>query len=361
MASLTLLLSAQLFGEAPQPARFEPHFKGLREIFKEKDNEKLLDALIKGGRGYFFSVQGLSRIYEEKYPDTMEPMREQSKLMEDLIGKLVDDGIHLKYAQDVGADPRVVRHVKAEQKENRKELLQLLRDQKWIDAKDTRLDKWERKIEKTEWDGPKKDRIYILQKMYEFTQQLRHKDWDMNDLQDGMHDFRRRVRWLSIYTRTLADLMVMDDRSLGRWDAILEDPIAQSDYAKMPEVEKLKFPILIPKQVMLELTKAIEELGDAKDTGEAQNDWLKNALFKSGVASSEREAYRMAVELSKRHPKYSEVAPVGKRIFARLRANDHRYEPKNQRGILVALKEAFKEQMDWDLDDCREAMKDIGR
>ncbi len=361
MVSLSLFISSHLFGEAPQPARFQPHLDGLRKIFEEKDPEKLVDALIKGGRGYFFSIQGLARIYEDKYPETMEPLKEQAKIFEDLIGKLVDNGIHQKYAQDVGAPAEVVRHLKAQQKENRQELLEALHEHDWIDSDKPRLERWEKKIAKTDWEGPKKDRMYILEQMFEKVQQLRHKDWDMNELQEGMHDFRRRARWISIYTRTLADLMVMDDRPLGRWDAILADPVAQSEYAKMPEAETLKFPILIPKPILLTLTKAIEQLGDAKDTGEAQNEWLKEALLATGHADSEAKAHRMAVELSKKHPKYSEAIPTGKRIFEQLRANDHRYDDKSQRGPLVALKESLKEQMDWDVDDCREAMKDIGR
>ncbi len=356
-----VIMTSNSFAEPPQPARFEPHLKGLRQIFKEKDPEKLMDALVKGGRGYFFSIQGLARIYEDKYPDTMESLKEQSKILEDLIGKLVDNNLHQKYAKDVGAPPEVVALLKRQQKENRKELLRVLREEEWIESDNPRLDRWERKVEKTEWEGPKKDRMYILEQMYENTQKLRHNDWDMNELQEGLHDFRRRVRWLSIYSRALTDLMVMDDRPLGRWDAILKDPIAKSEYATMPESEKVKFPILIPKPIMLELTKAIEQMGDAKDTGEAQNEWLKEALLETGAADTEAKAHRMAVELTKRHPKHSEILPVGQRVYARLRANDHRYEEKKDRGILVAFKEILKEQMDWDLDDCREALKDIGR
>ncbi len=358
LVSLAVVIPLLALGDPPQPARFEKSFAVLRAIFAETDPRKIIDQLIAKGRGPLFSIEGLARIYEDQYPETMTSLRDQSKEFEDRLGTLVDLGEHVAYAKEIGASDRVMRLLRKKVTEDREAFLIWLQENKWVDTDDFRLEKWERKVAATDWDGPKKDRRYVLEQLIASTKQLRHNDWDLSELQDGVHDFRRRLRWLSIYSQSLADLMVMDDRTLNRWDAILTEPIASSQYADLPSADKLKFPILLPRALHLELTQAIYGLGNAKNAGEAQYEWLAAALFETGEASTFYRAKAAAGILAQKHSTYAEVKTTARRIYKHLRGNDGRYGDKLDRGVLVALHTRLKQQRDWTAKDCRRALEE---
>lgn len=370
---MTLALTLPLFasGEPPQPARFEKSFKILRDILKVQDRNRLIDQLVAKGRGPLFSIEGLARIYEDRYPDTMSSLLKQSKALEDRLGKHIDMVEHVAYAKEIGVDAATIRHLQKLVREDRKEtehyhdleeekmtLVDFLLYNDWIESYDPRLAKWENKVAKTDWDGPKKDRDYILQKLFDVTQELRRDEWNMGDIQDGIHDFRRRVRWLSIYVQSLADLLVLDYPELPLFDEILTSDIATSKYGALPPGDKLAFPILFPHALYLELTKAIQELGYAKDSAEAMYEWLPEALLASGQATTLAAARRKAAELVKKHKNYRDPRKTADKIYAYLRKNDHRYGDKTMRGVLVALKERFKAQMGWRPKDCRRELEE---
>lgn len=370
LMSLALTLSVSASAEPPQPARFEKSFAVLREIFKKPTRDKIIDALVASARGPLFSIEGLARIYESKYPETMTSLRKQSKAFEDRLGRHIDMVEHIKYARDIGADAATIRYLQKLVREDRKEspdypeidedkmtLVDFLLYNDWIEAEEPRLAKWEKKVAQTDWDGPRKDRAYILDRLIEVTQELRKEEWNMGEIQDGMHDFRRRVRWLSIYVQSLRDLLVLDYPDLPKFDGILTEPIASSKYATLPAEEKLAFPILLPHALYLELTKAIEELGYAKDTAEAMYEWLPEALLQSGEASTLAAARRKAAELVKKHPNYRHPRQTADKIYAYLRRNDHRFADKLDRGVLVALRERLKQQTDWSKKDCRRELE----
>jgi hypothetical protein len=355
---MLLFASLSALGEPSQAERFEPALTTLRSILESGDAAVIADDLAKRGRGPLFQIEGLSRLYQSRYEKTMGPLREQSKALEDRVGKLIDLNEHIEFAKKVGAPDAVVAYMSGKRDQYRAGLIEYLTAEGWAGG-GKKLEGWEKAVRKTDWDGPKKDREYVVGELFDLTQEIRKKPFNLRELQTGLHEFRRRTRWLLIYSQALGALVDFDGRPLEKFGAVLQDPVAETPYGKLPIGPKEKFPILLPREVYLELTKAVEELGYAKDTGEAQYEWLPEALLHSGAVKTDAEAAKLAEKLVKKHPRYTPVYETGEEIFERLRANDHRFADKEDRGLLVALKERLKEQIDWSKADCRRAMKGI--
>lgn len=335
--------------------RFETAFEKLRTLFESDKADVVADELVKHGRGPLFAVEGLARLYVEGFPEMAE-LRLQSKALEDRVGRLVDWGEHIELAKQVGVPEKAIAYLERRRQQAREEFIRYLKEEKFVGGKKPLIQRWEKMVSKAEWDGPKKDRAYVLRKLIELTQELRKENWDMSSLQDGLHDFRRRVRWLTIYAQALNGLVVFDPRSLVKFQDILSDPITKSPYANLPNGSHPDCPILFPREVFLALTRAVDLLGRAKDMGEAMHEWLPEALLQSGAEPTTERARARAEELVRKHPKYVPVIETGKAVMAELRMNDHRFSNKEDRGFLAAAKKRLTDQIDWSRADCREAL-----
>ncbi len=354
---ILLFLAGAAFAEPAQVRRFEAPLERLRTLFASNDPTTVVDELVKGGRGPLFAVEGLARLYEGQHPKAMGNLREEAKWLEDRIGKLVDHGEHIKYTTQVGVQPATLAHLIKVQADYREALSKELKEKGW--AGTSFIDSWSEQVKAPKWESKKDDRQYVLEQLLDLNQELRKEKWDIRDLQNGLHDFRRRTRWMTIYLTALGGLIEFDGRPLERFAGILEDPITKSPYGVLGKGERDKFPILVPREIFLELAKAIEELGFAKDTGEASFEWLPEALVASGESKDHKAALKKAATLVKKHPTYRPVFETGENILAHLRANDPKAEDKTSSGILSALKHVLEEQFDWKLADCRRALSQL--
>ncbi len=344
-------------GETPQARRFEKPFSALESMFASNDPVEVVEALAKAGRGPLFQVEGLARLYQAQHPPKLGVLREQSKWLEDRVGKLVDLGLHIQFAKDVGAPLQTIEVLERERREFRDKLARKLEKKGWVGDESSIIASWRQTLQSLSW--AENDREFVLDRLIELTDELRKEKWDIRELQTGLHDFRRRVRWLLIYVQALGNFVSFDGRPLPAYAEILQDPVAEGKFGQLPEGKRVKFPVLIPREVYLELTKAVDRLGMAKDMGEAKYEWLKHALYKSGAADSKKSAEKMASQMIKEHKDYVPIFKTAESVYEHVREEDKRIKDKEAQGLLLALKYRLQEQIDWTIADCRRAMRSL--
>lgn len=120
---------------------------------------------------------------------------------------------------------------------------------------------------------------------------------DMTKLEKGLHELRRALRWIPISMMALDGLVVLEDdtKTKPRFEALRDDPVAKSPFARLPPSTHEKDAIAVPRALFLALSKAIADLGALKDEGQVVAG-LAEALEEAGLAASKREA-RAAVEV----------------------------------------------------------------
>jgi hypothetical protein len=218
---------------------------------------------------------------------------------------------------------------------------------------------WRAVVEDTTWPDAEKDREIVLERVIGYTEKLLTDEWDMRKLQDGHHEFRRKVRRLAIVSQAMSDLFQLDDRLPTRFDKILSDPSARGEFAELPPAEKRDAPILVLRSLYYELNRALVQLGTSKDLGEAAEEWLPEALLESGVTKNRKEAVRLAEQYVKKHPEYETPSKTASRVYESLRQSNKRYTDEWNRGVFASLHFLLRTQRDWTKFDCDRAWQQL--
>ena len=136
----------------------------------------------------------------------------------------------------------------------------------------------------------------------------------MRQLQAGLHEMRRKLRWLlidinlmrgRIDTRPekiparLLPLLVGEVQALPKYLQIVRDP-------------GIKSPVYISEAQFRVLSNLVERLGRVKDNGELLTN-VSGALYQAGKAGISRaQARQQAIDILKAHGKYQPYLPDAK-------------------------------------------------
>ncbi len=144
-----------------------------------------------------------------------------------------------------------------------------------------------RKLAREKWPSPSRERKLLaeflperLRKMHAAALEL-----DMSDLEGGLHELRRKVRWFSIYAAALEGALTLDlaAPAPAGWDRYLTDAVTKSPFAKLPAPPPGVEPLLVPAPLFYALSWVIAELGDLKDRAQ----WAETIA--SGLAATKLE------------------------------------------------------------------------
>lgn len=339
-------------------ARFQRSIEALKgPCSSSTDPEKVVDALSKS-RPVTFALEGVLKIYRKKYP-VFGPFRLTLKRLEDRLGWYLDAVDHLKLAQGPlkmsrEEFPNAYAVMEADLKRTRADLVNVLKADGWVPDpaepnKVPILQLLESALTHTKWHTLEEDHEYVAKFIADHIQKkLIEGDYDMEDLEDGLHKERRELRWLLIYMQETG--IVLDDREINpKWRKVLFSEDANGPYSKMPYLESQPYHLFVARAMYLEPTQAVRLLGDAKDVGEAEQLWLVRALSHNaeGVAGQGdirdlRDAEAKAIELAKLLPNYRPSLATGEQV------NRHVFFST----LLPDLRDNFKDQAKWSAKKC---------
>jgi hypothetical protein len=227
-----------------------------------------------------FMLEGLSRIARDTSEDeeTFRAVLRDVKIAEDVLG-LVDFWWVL--------------HGKGQEWELPEEFLQMARDRHqaasgrlvgwlearaWIDHRylpeegevQLRVHRIGRDLKDLNWPSARKERKRLLAFFRECVEATERaaQSLDLNDVEHGIHELRRRLRWISIYANALDGAVQLDKSAKApkNWSRYLTPAVVENPFNDLPKGDgKGADPILFPAPLFYALSWLIAELGTLKD------------------------------------------------------------------------------------------------
>jgi len=271
-------------------ARFELYLDKVEKLLTEAatQGDPAFWLYQNGARTPIFMLEGLAKLYGGLHnKKRFEKIEEQFKLLEDGIGAVDHyDNFAKEFSADKKVSAGVAKSVQSKAGEKAKLLNELLIKKSWIGKDAKRIGKIRKNLGNADWLEDKAemkaiDELYrkSIGKINDFAKTY---EAGFTELEEQVHELRRKLRWLSIYPQALQGCIQLTtgsskDKNLTKY---LTPEIVNSPFNKMPDAGANRYLLVFEKERFLALSWMISELGRLKDQG------LRiHALSEAGAAS----------------------------------------------------------------------------
>ena len=245
----------------------------LKDAGKQKDPAMWL--FTNNARTPFFMLEGLSRVYEKMHNTRkFDKLKDQFKLIEDGFGQIDHYNslsVVFRGKKLIPADSRL--YVKTKLDQSLQHLNQVLEDKNWLSGNDKRIKKITRKLKDADWMDPE-DEIKAISDIYKsyiskITEFVNQTNFHFDNVEEDVHELRRKLRWLSIYPHALqgAIQFAPATRSAAHLKKYLTEEIINSPFNKLPPAGNNTSFLLLNRKYFLALSWMIAKLGNIKDEG----------------------------------------------------------------------------------------------
>lgn len=250
-------------------------------------------------RVLFFKLQSLSRTYEKAFDDSFfTEQRAFFKKFEDLFGKVDLQHSLLKQSEKLG-EPDLVKHFTAAKKKATKDLLTELQSSGFLDTKRNIFTHLKSEFLKfDDWKKPAKDKKIqvklLISEARKLSQDIQEREFTNEDLELGLHELRRKLRWLVIHVQSLNGLTkyakeanlksstkVLLAEYLDTNPKLLESPFLRM---RTPDISDA---IVIPQNSHALLSEIVSRIGSEKDKVESSL-YLLQAAEQLGLSTEVR-------------------------------------------------------------------------
>ncbi len=253
--------------------------------------------LAQNGRKLLFALEGQLRIYEGKLGKlAQEPLADVKKL-EDALGawSLYEKEIPAQI-KDKNFPKAVVKQLEKIATVKRDAVKEIL-EKDWLPDADKRnqvpvLNRMLRGLREADFGSYQADRAYLKETFSGQFEKIENFKVDFNDLQGGVHELRRKLRWPSIYIDALDGAVQLSAKQnpLHRMRKMLSDDEAKSPFVTgLPGPAREEQPIVMSKSLYIAVSKLIREIGTIKDKGEYV-EFLSEVFVEAGKAKSVKKA-----------------------------------------------------------------------
>lgn len=300
-----------------QLARFEKPLATLEALFvpealaPERIDATIDEAVKRDSRGRIFALEGLVRLYDGIH-ETLEPLLGPIKAAEDAIGAYTERTEYLDFANAVGAPAPVIEVLSASVRDARARLRQE------VPAIPKALAQLRAALGATEWLGEEDDARAVIGEMARELRKYARLAYDPEELQSGIHEMRRNLRWFLVYVQALDGLILLEKGEgpikVNAYSYLETHPIAQSRFSKVAPNPALRWVTSISNAYFLALSKVVNELGEVKSQGEAV-EALGHAFEETGAP----DGHEQAIALAAKRPGYVASVPrAARRILQEL-------------------------------------------
>lgn len=222
-----------------------------------------------------FMLQALCRLYGSMHNQKkFDKLKDDFKLLEDGMGAI---DYYENYAKVFLTNPNVPAptrdYMQAQAREKIQHVNDILQNRNWLGKDDNRLQKIRKQLKALDWMKAK-DEVKAIQSFYKEEIKEIKNFWNSSgakftEMEDHLHEFRRDLRWLSIYPQALQGMIQLVDTRPTK-EAItkyLVDDIVHSKYNVMPARGTNKWLLLLEKNYFYALSWMIAETGKFKDEG----------------------------------------------------------------------------------------------
>lgn len=246
-----------------------------------------------------FMLEGLYRVYVGCDGGRFDKGLSQVKRLEDTLGRV--DYCRAMHAAAVEARLPVdaiawlAQRVKGAEKALGKRIAKRWRPD--ADGRIRGVAKLVERLEAAPLDDEAADRTYLALTIADEMDRVGRRQYDLDELEAGVHEFRRDIRWFPIYFTALDGFAALDDtlNPIEAYESLLKDPAAESPYARLAASPDEPDPVRLSRSLYVANTKWIAELGDLKDRGQTI-EGLAHALRESGTVRKRSKATDRALE-----------------------------------------------------------------
>ncbi|MBL7545217.1 MAG: hypothetical protein JNL11_15470 [Bdellovibrionaceae bacterium] len=272
----------------------------LLKAHKMSPEKKLSYYMSSDMRVTFFRLQSLSRIYEKAYDlPFFADKRAFFKKYEDLLGKVdLYDGLlkQVKPMQESG----LIQYFETIRQEKVDLLFTALKEDGLLSDPEKKMDEvYQELVKFKKWKEPKKDlELHVKRlgkELSKLAENIKARTYTHDDIEMGLHELRRQIRWPLIHVQTLTRLTTYN--KTGKlppevkkyFDEMMnENPkLLESGFLKMRESE-IDDPIQIPFVPHAMLTEIVSKIGAQKDRAEADI-FIDEAMTKLNFSASDRQ------------------------------------------------------------------------
>lgn len=290
----------------------------------EPDPKKLVDKVMATDvRRFVFLLEGIGKLYEKEYKDATG-MYESAKLLEDTLGAVSMHRSNLAYARHINAPADVLAHMEKVEVKACADLEKLLADQWMPRKKDGQIPAMRdlmKGLGDAKWESYGDDKKYVRKELVRRLEKIANTDFNMHDLQGGLHELRRQLRWFPIYTESLNGLIQLDDTKnpVKAYEPLLQVTLATSKYVDLPDDSREANAIRISKSLYVALMQLTLDLGGLKDAGEPF-EFVAHAFLDLKKAKTLEEAEKMVTALA--GPRLmNDVFTNGDKVYADMKKN----------------------------------------
>lgn len=255
-------------------------------------------------RQYLFYLEALAIIYRSiRNKKRFEKLRNAFKTLEDQLGKIdYFDSFIKEFSAQKDFPVVLLDNLKQHYTAELNVLLQLLNKTGWLGDPASEL-KWIRKKLKTaKWLNARADQkkiaAVIIREIKKINSDYISGKLNFETIEKGVHEFRRQIRWISIYAQALdgSIQLAMEENTDPQLTRYLTKETLESPFNKLPELKTGIVPIYIRSTNFYALSWLIAESGKLKDEG-LRIICLEDAIRETKLAAGD-VAKQMAKELA---------------------------------------------------------------
>ena len=286
--------------------RFEYFLKQLEGLLAKSSKQKnpALWLYQNNARTPLFMLEGLAKLYSGIHnKKKFEKIKAHFKLLEDTIGQIdYYDAFAKEFLTNKKMPATIINYLQAQSREKIQSLNELLIEKNWLGEDNFRIKKTRKKLAKADWQDEKEDtksieQFYItaINKILGF---INEKDFHFTDVENDVHEFRRMLRWLSIYPQALRGCIQLNNpakapKALSKY---LTKEITTSPFNVMPDAGGNRYFLLFDRNRFFALSWMIAELGTLKDNG-LEVQIIKEAILQT-TKTNDKDALAAAYKLA---------------------------------------------------------------
>jgi len=269
-----------------------------------------------GSRNLLFKLEASTRILRFAISKKQfNNIYNQFKENEDILGTYdYHEALFIEIENKKDIDPKFIAYFKKKKDDYQLEMTEFLIDKKWIGNKVHTYTELISEFSKVDYpkvkDLRKELAKYIIKQLNKVQDAYVDGSLDVNDLEGGLHEIRRKLRWISIYTQVCNGWIQLKEnkKTPVALNKYLTKEIINSPFNKLPKPPQNFNSLIIDAANFYALSWIISELGKLKDQG-IKTKAINEAILTCDIVNKEqikliRETYscpeKSLIEVSKK-------------------------------------------------------------
>jgi hypothetical protein len=295
-------------------ARFAIHLKKTEKLLASAATHESpsLWLFINDLRTPLFKLEALCRVYKNiQNKKTFQRYQAKFKAAEDALGAV---DYYVTYQKEFAKNKNILtavkQHFEKKKDEKLKQLAKLLQKEGWLNGK--LLTDFTKKLEDICWKNEEKV-VKKIKKLYKkeidsINDFMSDTNYVFTDIEAHTHEFRRKLRWLSIYPQALNGLVSLQESktTAAYFKKYLTPQIVSSPYNQLQAKPKAKHILVLDKNHFLALSWLIAELGLLKDAGQKIHA-LQYAIQEVNLLNDADSAQKAMQILGTQQPSQSQI------------------------------------------------------